>query len=560
MHEHLSDPQPAAPVAADGAPVTLRDEAALARLGAMIAFYLRPGDLVLLDGDLGAGKTTLARAILRALGLPPEAEVPSPTFTLVQSYVTPRANVAHYDLYRLREAAELDELGLDDALDTGVAIIEWPDHGGDRLIAYAERGASLTIALSEVDGVLDARHAQLSATGLWRERVGRRRDLVSFLATSGRVCDRFVYLQGDASVRRYARLHAADGMVSASRASGADTSRASGAMRVLMDWPQQPDGPPIRDGLPYSRLAGLAEGVRPFVAISEALAAAGLRVPRVEAHDLARGFLILDDLGDDVFQTLVRAGADQAPLWRAGLEPLLTLRSVAPPADGMALPDGSMVRLPCYGRVALGIEVELLVDWYWPAVHGGPCPDAERAAYLAIWSGIFDRLDAMPHGWVLRDYHSPNLLRLTDGRSGVIDFQDAQIGPLAYDLVSLLQDARVDVSAALEAECLGIYCDRAAAIEPAFDRVAFLWSYAALGAQRNAKILGIFCRLAHRDGKPAYLAHIPRLWGYLERDLAQPGLADLKSWFDAAFPPATRRARISAVRPTGTHPAPPAPP
>ncbi|MBX9924894.1 MAG: tRNA (adenosine(37)-N6)-threonylcarbamoyltransferase complex ATPase subunit type 1 TsaE [Hyphomicrobiaceae bacterium] len=523
---------------------TAIDEAGLTRLAQRVAFAVRPGDLILLDGDLGAGKTTFARAMLRALGHPADAEVPSPTFTLVQSYETPRMTVAHFDLYRLSDAAELDELGLDDALAGGIALVEWPERGGNRIAAMASAGNTLMVGLSErrviggdgARGGDEARDVTLSAAGSWCARAGRLAVVSVFLAGAERNTDPLTYLQGDASVRKYARLAGVDGI-----------------SRVLMDWPQQPDGPPVRDGLPYSRIAQLAEGVRPFVAIGRALETAGVRVPRVEATDLDAGLLVLDDLGDDVFASLVRAGEPQAPLWRMAVDVLVDLRRHAPPPT-MRLDDGTAVTLPRYDARALGIEVELLLDWYWPAVHGSPVPAEQRQQYLDIWGQIFERIARQPVGWVLRDYHSPNLLRVRDTTvaggyvTGVIDFQDAQSGPHAYDLVSLLQDARVDVPAAMEAELLAHYCAAVRHRESDFDEAEFRWAYAALGAQRNSKILGIFARLAHRDGKPGYLAHVPRLWGYLTRNLDEPGLSDLRTWFDGVFPREARHRPISPVR------------
>jgi aminoglycoside/choline kinase family phosphotransferase len=192
----------------------------------------------------------------------------------------------------------------------------------------------------------------------------------------------------------------------------------------------------------------------------------------------------------------------------------------------------------------LAVEVELLPDWYWPAARGTPIPDEARAAFVSAWDEAFAHLDAGPKGWVLRDYHSPNLVWLPDRegfrRAGMLDFQDALAGSLAYDLVSLLQDARLDVPAELEADLLAYYVRMRSAVTPGFDRDAFLFAYAALGAQRNTKILGIFARLAKRDGKRAYLRHIPRIWRYLERGLAHPGLSALARWFDAHFPAAIR--------------------
>ena len=143
---------------------------------------------------------------------------------------------------------------------------------------------------------------------------------------------------------------------------------------------------------------------------------------------------------------------------------------------------------------------------------------------------------------MLRDYHSPNLMWLPERegirRVGILDFQDALSGPLAYDLVSLLQDARLDVPEALEREQLARYCAARGAQSQQFSSDQFVALYATLGAQRNSKILGIFARLAKRDGKRGYLAHIPRVARYLERDLAHPALAELRRFYARELPSA----------------------
>ncbi len=156
----------------------------------------------------------------------------------------------------------------------------------------------------------------------------------------------------------------------------------------------------------------------------------------------------------------------------------------------------------------------------------------------------------MPRTWVLRDFHSPNLMwrpeRTGLARVGILDFQDAVQGPWAFDLVSLLQDARLDVPAGLEKELFDYYCERVRSFDPHFDAADFAYAYAALGAQRNTKIIGIFARLARRVGKPVYLQHIPRIWRYLERDLAHPSLSSLRGWYDRHFPPSVRTAVLAA--------------
>jgi tRNA threonylcarbamoyl adenosine modification protein YjeE len=503
-------------------------EPQLARLGQDLAFIARRGDLIALSGELGAGKTTLARAIIHALAGNKGEEIPSPTFTLVQSYGTPRMPVAHLDLYRLGASSEIEELGLDLALHDGIAIVEWPEQAGELLPANR-----LDVRLDDAgDGA--TRRVTMIAHGDWADRLDRFAAMRALITRGGLGGDdtELRYLQGDASVRRYGRF------VCGPRPGV-----------VLMDWPRQPDGPAIRNGLPYSRLAHLAEDVRPFVAVANALQTAGLTVPRIHAQDLDNGFLLLDDLGDRVFGHEVETGAaDQATLWRAATEALVALSDFPPPRTLPVAGDGEH-HLSAYDSDAMAIETELIVDWYWPALHGSEVAPAERMEFVALWADIFARLAAMPPAWVLRDYHSPNLLWLPEregiARVGVIDFQDAMRGPAAYDLVSLLQDARVDVAPELEAQLFEHYCAGIAARGMGFDREAFSFAYAALGAQRNTKIVGIFARLAQRDGKPGYLRHIPRLWHYLERDLAHPQLAGLKRWYDRHLP-AKGRAELVA--------------
>ena len=501
------------------------DEARLQKLAGLIALELGASDLVALAGELGAGKTTFARAAIRALLGDPEAEVPSPTFSLVQIYETPRGPITHCDLYRIDGAEGAAELGLEEALARGALLVEWPERaemllGDDRL----------DVALEEADGGA-RRRVTLTGHGRWARRIDRLAAVWRFVEASGWAAAEIGPLPGDASARRYFRLH-------------------DGARRALvMDAPRMPDGPPIRDGKPYSQIAHIAEDVRPFVAIARHLRALGLSAPEILAVDLDGGLLLTEDLGDRVFGAEVAAGADQRALWRAGVDALLALHR-APVERRLGIGDGSFHEVPPFDLAALQIEVELLTDWYVPALTGAPIVAEARAAFLAAWRPAFARLIAMPSGLLLRDYHSPNLLILPERvgakRAGIIDFQDAMIGPRAYDLVSLLQDARLDVALEIEAGLLAYYCTEAAATQPGFDRAAFEWSYAALGAQRNTKILGIFARLARRDGKPRYLQHIPRIWRYLERDLAHPGLASLAAWYEQNLPPSLHDRAIVA--------------
>lgn len=488
----------------------------------LLAFTLKPGDVVALRGDLGAGKSTLARAIIRTMLKDATAEVPSPTFSLVQAYATARFTISHFDLYRLSSAEEAGELGLEDQSASGVALIEWPERA-ERLLPTDR----IEVRLEEdPDAPSNERRIVIEGMGSAQARIERLKAIDDFIRKAGWGDAHILYLQGDASARRFGRL------------------LRDGHSVVLMDAPRQPDGPPIRDGKPYSRIANLAEDLRPWVAITRSLRGAGLSAPEVLAQDLDAGLLLVEDLGDDVFGLMVEHGrADQVELWRAAADVLIQLRGVPVP-DAIVLDDGSTHRLPPYDRAALQIEVELLLDWYWPAVNGEPAPEALRAEHLTLWNSVFDALLGLPTGWVLRDYHSPNLMWLPERaglkRVGILDCQDALEGHPAYDLASLLQDARIDVPEALERELFEAYCVAAAAREPEFDRETFTFAYAALGAQRNTKILGIFTRLARRDGKNGYLRHIPRIWRYLDRNLAHATLRPLKMWYELNFPPEHR--------------------
>ena len=196
-------------------------------------------------------------------------------------------------------------------------------------------------------------------------------------------------------------------------------------------------------------------------------------------------------------------------------------------------------RLPRYDQEAFLIEAELLLDWYLVRA-GVPAQAAARATFVRLWRTALVPAIAAPTTWVLRDYHSPNLTWLPQrddiARVGVFDFQDALIGPAAYDLASLLQDARVDVPETMEVALLSRYVRARFNADRGFDAPGFTLIYATLAAQRATKILGIFARLDRRDGKSQYLRHMPRLWTYLQRSLAHPALAPLKAWYAANVP------------------------
>lgn len=306
-----------------------------------------------------------------------------------------------------------------------------------------------------------------------------------FLATIGWAEAEILPLAGDASFRRYFRVVR------------------EGDSAVLMDAP-----PPHEDP-------------RPFIAIARWLSDRGFAAPAILGEDLAEGLVLLQDFGDERMREAIdRDAAVELPIYEAAIDLLVRLRD-AGPAD-----------VDPYGRAVYQREAALLTEWYCPAIGR----DVDVEGYVAAWDAVLGAVESpQPPVTVLRDYHAENIMLTGDGGAlGLLDFQDALVGHAAYDLVSLLQDARRDVPEAVEAAMLARY--KAATGEgDAFDA-----AYAILGAQRNAKIVGIFTRLWQRDGKPRYPALCPRVWTYLNRDLAHPALGPVKAWFDANLPMALR--------------------
>jgi hypothetical protein len=328
-------------------------------------------------------------------------------------------------------------------------------------------------------------------------RSEREARIAAFLAAHGWGGAERRPLAGDASFRHYDRL--------------TDKDRRA----VLMDAP-----PPQED-------------VRPYMAVDRLLRNMGYSAPRIHAADAEAGLLLLEDFGDDTYTRLFARGVDEAGLYRLAVDLLIDLHRRFVPVRHQGLPvfdDARALR-----------EVSLLLDWYWPATQDAPVTPEMREAYLAAWRGVLAKRHAVPETLVLFDYHVDNLMVLPDrtgiAACGLLDFQDAVIAPRPFDLVSLLEDVRRDVSVALAAAMRQHY----AAAFPTLDAAALDAVYAIVGAQRNSRILGTFTRLLLRDGKSGYLAHMPRAWRLLQGDLAHPALAPVRAWFDKYLPSGQRR-------------------
>jgi tRNA threonylcarbamoyl adenosine modification protein YjeE len=495
--------------------LALSNETATANLMADLVLLIGPGDVITLSGDLGAGKTAAARAMIRYLADDDALEVPSPTFTLAQVYDLPPFPLVHADLYRINDPAELEEIGLSPLPEGTVALIEWPERAPSAL--PQDR---IDIALSHRPALgSTARAAEITGYGKAAAQVARLKALRQFLDGAGYADARRRRMPGDASTRSYARLVRDDGVV------------------ILMNAPLRPDGPALYDGKSYSAAVHLAEDVKPFVAIDNGLRARGFSAPSIHHADLDAGFLITEDFGSAGF---VEGDPSQpiAERYEAATDMLAALHREALPEILPVAPQITYA-IPTFDTEALLVEVGLMLEWYMPD-RGAEPTDNMRAEFVMMWRELLIKPASAARTWALRDFHSPNLIwldqRTGTARVGVIDFQDAVLGPAAYDLVSLLQDARVDVPEQLELALLTRYIKARRASDDSFDPAGFAELYAVMSAQRNTRLLGTFARLNRRDGKPQYLRHQPRIWTYLNRSLAHPMLARAREWYSANVP------------------------
>jgi tRNA threonylcarbamoyl adenosine modification protein YjeE len=497
-------------------PVALANETATAQLMADLALLINAGDVITLSGDLGAGKTAAARALIRYLAGDETLEVPSPTFTLVQGYDLPPYPLLHADLYRVNDPSELEEIGLSPLPEGAVALIEWPERAGDAL--PADR---IDIALSHRPALgSTARAAVITGHGKAAAQVERLRGLREFLESAGALETKRLRMPGDASTRSYARLVKDDGTL------------------ILMNSPRRPDGPAVYGGKPYSAAVHLAEDVKPFVAIARGLRERGFSAPVVHHGDLDAGFLITEDFGGAAFVE----GDPPVPIakrYQMAADMLAALHR-EPLPETLPLAPGIGYTIPPFDTDALLVEIGLMPEWYLRDRDAALAPEL-RDEFIALWRELLATLAAAPTTWVIRDFHSPNLIWLEARdelkKVGIIDFQDTVLGHPAYDLVSLAQDARVDVPEELELALLTRYIKHRREADTAFNPAAFAAHYAIISAQRNTRLLGTFARLNRRDGKPQYLKHQPRIWSYLGRSLAHPALSELRAWYSAHVPP-----------------------
>lgn len=466
---------------------TLTTEAATQQMAAQLAPYLVAGDVIALSGDLGMGKSVFARSILRALGCR-EAHIPSPTFTLVQTYMDTRLPTAHVDLYRLEDPQEIDALDLGDFLNHGVTLVEWPEKAPQVLPAN-----TLHISFKAVDDT--TRTLTFSGKG-WEKRIAfAERSLARPVTPEGRLdyaraatgeaIDDVAIVAADASFRSYWRIQTSQGS------------------RILMDAP-----PPLED-------------VVPFAQVSAYLNSVGIHAPAVYHTDTVKGYALLEDFGDTTMFEAMKRGDNMTALYEKAVDILIHLAKQKP-AD-----------VPAFSTQMYQDEVSLYADWYLPVVHGGATEPALRQQLRDMWLPLIAKINKTPKTTIMGDYHCQNLMVLPNGLDdtlacmGVLDFQGARVGTVAYDMVSLLYDVRFDVPADLRGHLIRRYVE---GLDGAVTMEAFMTALRLSGVQNLMRIAGIFTRLQHRDGKAAYGRYMPRLWGHLSELLAHPDCASVREF------------------------------
>jgi len=482
------------------------DESEVEAIASDLAHVARAGDIFTLTGDLGSGKTHFCRAFIRHLTGVDDLEVPSPTFLISIEHKTEgKPPVNHMDLYRISDASELDELGLDEIIETGIMMIEWPAKAIPLL--PPDR---LDIEIEIVDQ--STRNLTVTTSDELVQRFGRSLQIGEFLRHHTPLAYTRKPFAADASARNYELIEI------------------GGKSFILMDAPHAPDGPPVKNGLPYSRIAHLAEEVRNFVIIARLLRTRGFYAPEIYAEDFENGLVLLEYLGSELI-----IASDRKPIAARYIESghlLSKLHARNWEHTGQNAGNDSD-QIPAYDQSAMLIEVELLTDWYLKDGHYTATQnDVEE--FIKIWTRYSALAQDFRQSIVLRDFHSPNILwqdhETGSARIGLIDFQDALIGPAVYDLVSLAQDARVIVSPELERQIIADYLCQLEADGLNIDRDQFELEYAVMGAQRASKLLGIFVRLHLRDNKSAYLKLIPAIRAYLKKNLQHPVLSDYRNW------------------------------
>lgn len=466
-----------------------------AKLAHQVARFLLAGDVILLKGSLGAGKSFFARSLIRALGCR-QQHIQSPSFTLMNTYDDTRLPLAHVDLFRINTVEEMADLALEPFFKHGVVVIEWPekvpmdsfpetalhisvdDRGGeDRL--FTLEGKSWEKRLGFIDESLRRPSTEKGRANFLTEITGRKGDVISPVSA-------------DASFRSYWRVRLPEGN------------------RIIMDAP-----PPL-------------EEIDRFVEVDRHLARIGVHVPHIYQVDSQKGYALLEDLGDTTFYDAIQKGANVQQLYERAVDVLIHIAKSdrAPVAN--------------YSLEMVQNEACVFTDWYMPIANREATHTADRRIYRALWEPLWEKIQKTPKTTILADYHCQNLMLLgplDDERDinnvGVIDFQDARIGTVVYDMVSLLYDVRYDVPKALHELLIKRFVD---GLEGAVTMEDFMVAFRLMGTQNLLRIAGVFTRLWKRDGKQNYQNYMPRLWRHLDEFLSYRETETIRTFLEKHTP------------------------
>jgi len=483
--------------------------AEMENLAALVAKYVFVGDVICLQGDLGVGKTTFSRAFIQAMA-GEEIAVPSPTFTLVQTYMQTRLPVAHVDAYRLSSSDELHELDLQEFYEGGVTLVEWAEKVADALpdltlpkgyITAGETPDKLTIQIEE-GAEEEQRTVKLVAEGTWRNRFGIMSHETSrpvteegrreFLDNIGVVATDMPSIADQFSFRRYFRIETTEGT------------------RVIMDAP-----PPM-------------ENVKPFLKQHQLFSSLGVHVPTVYAKDEEKGYLLLEDFGDFPFSKGLDGNADKMA-WLERMVDLLVHIAKQPKADILQ-----------YNFQTVWGEACRYTDWTLPYMHGHATSPSDREAYRRAWMDVYDDIMAVPQGITHWDCHADNLMMvgdtLQDGFDsiGVLDFQDARMAPVSFDLACFLQDRwQTPLGDEVEQQLIRRFVD---GLDGAVTMEKFMASYHLVSLHRFLMVTGLYTRAKNRDGRVNMPWKMGGLWKIIGKNAQHPACAPIARFVEQMTP------------------------
>lgn len=488
--------------------LTTTCEADTENLAREIARYVYAGDFIRLEGTLGMGKTTFARAFIRALAGDESLPVPSPTFNLMQVYDETRLPVVHVDAYRMGDGSELEMLDLEPYYENGVTLMEWCSNVEDGLPVYktperfvmeSEIGDFLTVELSEVDGAVDSRHITLKANGTWRERFGllptelmrqqTEKGRMDFIRSHG-FTGQLIPLSPDCSFRTYYRIEI------------------DGQKRMVMDAP-----PPVEKVTDFTKMVNFYQRIQ-------------VRVPHVYAEDVPNGYLLLEDLGDDSLRH-VCVDEESQEKW------LTTATDVL-----IHIANNEKADVWHYTADSMWQEAKRFTDWYLPYVTGHATHISDREAFKKAWYASFEKIKTLPLTTCHYDYHIDNLMCLNPKGEGeiqnlaMIDFQDARVGPVCLDVACLLED-RFPADEALRQKLIGRFLD---GINEKVSKEDFMAGYNLCLLHRFFKIVGLLVRLQERDKRENVMGRMNEAWQIINRLLQTPACTEIKNVMDKIYP------------------------